>query len=189
MWHPEGEKSWGPSAWIWHGTELWCLVVVGVASSVDLEAWGVFKWGPRRYRYRGRRLRTGQLEVLTWSPYAARKRVGSRAQLWPRLAAACRLWDGHHRPPASALALLARALAVGLYGGVYEIFRQNTRCARGALITLRRLSRESWRGSLRGSLVWIFYVLSREGIRMYIIFSGNHGILFHINRLLIQYHE
>lgn len=110
-----------------------CLVVVGVASSVDLEAWGVFKWGPRRYRYRGRRLRTGQLEVLTRSPYAARKRVGSRAQLWPRLAAACRLWDGHHRPPASALALLARALAVGLCGGVYEIFRQNTRCARGAL--------------------------------------------------------
>lgn len=147
---------------IWHGTEL------GVSSSsASRRLWtrrhGAFSRGARGgIGYRGRRLRTGQLEVLTRSPYAARKRVGSRAQLWPRLAAACRLWDGHHRPPASALALLARALAVGLYGGVYEIFRQNTRCARGALITLRRLSRESWRGSLRGSLVWIFYTCFHE---------------------------
>ena len=47
-----------------HGVDLarhgaGCLVVVGVASSVDSEAWGVFTWGPRRYRVPGEAITYG----------------------------------------------------------------------------------------------------------------------------------
>lgn len=102
---------------------------------------GRFRVGPAAVSVSGRRLRTGQLEVLTRSPYAVRKRVGSRAQLWAVASSCCRLPSLGRSPPSTGFGFgfaCSRACGRTLRRGLRDFSPKSEMCTRGPL-TVRRL--------------------------------------------------